>query len=1313
MDGNIQSLIDHYDQLIKKQKEALNQEYRDQQSNATTKMTESAGFAKGAFNQQAERVYNQQISEINAMKQREKSFGTALTWLEDYPDRMQKFSNKLNSAKQEVISAEEAINAEAQKINKGIQSTFENDDGFNKLKSNAKSTALEVLQALDFSNVTAGQQKLFTDNMTKMFDSGKIDKSIEKLGKLQRAFEETGNIEAYNNGIKKLIPSLGELWGVSEDVVTQMVDLPKSASMASSALDDYLRSFGKMEGMTDKQTQNLTKTFESYNQFLNGLSGILTNEKYQDEVDGEIVYKVDAIMELVNTYDLPEQVNDIIAKLSDDGKFTYEDMEILTKLSKIYVTSDEGERERLIEDVQNAVDKEVGKGKIDVGKLFLTGEYTIDEAEKKKIEETFNKFKQFEGKEELVTTITSQIENSDEIEKYAQLLDGLNGEDKDIENFITANIQDLSECKTYEDMVKWLINHPDIMNEYNINVIGEETIQQTQATIDNLLTSDDEKDIRINIDKALAEGDIKTVLSELDELPPEKKLEVVANIIDVLDGLNTVDSKQLSKKFLDIFANDYEAWAQIMAIEGKKIPDKPFTIIANSNIDAKIAEIKQKVQNMKPSFTITGYIEYVQSGGKKKNGHVNSPVFKDYNPNGPFSYSDFTNIGDNPYAVDQVSTMNLASPEPVMQSNAVATSNTSSSYGGISTYASDAFDIRDFIDIGKIETIKTPISLDYQNVLDMLEYSVELFKELEYRIQNVTKKTSLLDKQMEKAIGTEKIKYLEQKNKLLEEQQKLQKEYYDSLISERETLQKKLKESGFTFNEEGNMENYEEKLLAMQKEYKRLQDLADKSSKGSSSSSNNTASDKASKYKEELDKLTSLANKYYEIQQSDIYSCEEQWLEMKNTIKENNDEIEKLTREDKLYKFNNAITKINNQFDILKNKLDVVDAKLENANGLNTIKLTEEKLKLLNQQLKKQEELVTNLKQKIPVYQDSLSKYGFKFDIEGNVDNLDEVLNNFQNNEDLEKVNDLVEEYIDLINSDLFDAEKDYIDLQNDIIDLQKDKLDKVKDIEDEITKVIEDEIDKRKDAIEDQYDKEKELIEQKRDEYKKKRDEDDYGKDLKEQQDKIDEINRKIELARRDNSIAGKSKLQDLLEELKDEQDSLNEKIQNKVDDDMEDMFDKQLEALDKKKEDILQQMEDTYTPQKIAQMVQDAMMTNTFTDLNGNITNLQDKLIEFAETSGDAIGILGDSIKTELCDNLSIALNYVEDYSKIFNELGLKQLGDINYRGNMKDGSVSKTLNTGDFIFNVDGNMDDKALNDMRNMIKQTLQDIVNKSL
>lgn len=44
---------------------------------------------------------------------------------------------------------------------------------------------------------------------------------------------------------------------------------------------------------------------------------------------------------------------------------------------------------------------------------------------------------------------------------------------------------------------------------------------------------------------------------------------------------------------------------------------------------------------------------------------------------------------------------------------------------------------------------------------------------------------------------------------------------------------------------------------------------------------------------------------------------------------------------------------------------------------------------------------------------------------------------------------------------------------------------------------------------------------------------------------------------------------------------------------------------------------------------MVTKNLSTNTFTDLDGNVKNLQDTLIEFAETSGDALGIMGDSIK------------------------------------------------------------------------------------
>jgi hypothetical protein len=1312
MGGDIDKLIAKYDKLIKKQQEALNQEYKDQQRNATDKMNEGQGFAgkDGAFNEQAVKEYNRQIENIRKKKTELNNTFTQtgdVTWLEDYSERLAKLSDTYASAKEAVVDAEAKISAESQKINKSIVNSLSIGDGFSKLKSDVQSEMIEVVNGLDFSQLTSGQQSLFESNMKKMFDSGTIDESIRKLYDLQQAYADTSDITAYEQGIEKLIPSLAKLWGVNEDVARSMVELPESAKMAQNAMDAYLRSFGKNINMTDKETKDLMATWDAYNNFLQDLSGLDTVEK-----DGKMVYNIKEVKATLEDSNLPDKVKDLVNRLMDDNEFSLDDMELTAKLSQIYVEDDEDTRNQLIQDVQNLVDKQFGKGKIDVGKLFVTGEYAVSDDDKKKIDDAFASFKQFDGKDEIVKTLRAQVENTDQVENYAKLMDNLRGKDKDIETFFKNNIQDLSELKSYEDMIQWVFDHPEAVTKCHINVLGEDTIKTAKAEIDSLLNEKDEKDIKVKIDKALAQGDIATVMDLIGQLPAEKQIEVGVALSNALDELGTVDAIQLKNKVVDVTVMAFQALQQLYALQGVEFPEKYIKIISNSSdISNKLDSLKQKIAEIPRSISIMATLSYTE-GGKKKKPKV---PYKSEEISLGQSIGEFSNIEDNPYSVEQLSATPMVTPQPVVTANDISTTNpTSDSSGGISTYAT-----RDFNSIGDIETALTPISLEYQNVLDMIEYSVELFKELQYRIETVTKKTSLLDKQMEKAVGTEKIKYLKQKNKLLEEQAKLQKEYYDDLISERDTLQQKLQKEGFNFNEDGNMTNYEEKLLAMQKEYKRLQDIADKASKNSSSKSSSkssasqSASDKASEYKEELDKLTNLANKYYDIQQSELFNCEEQWSEMKTTIKENNDEIEKLTREDKLYRFNNAITKLNNQFDILGNKIDIIDVKLENSNGLDTIKLTEEKLKLMNEQLSKQMDLINNMKNKIPVYQENLSKYGFTFDIEGNVNNIDDVLNSFQNNEDLEKVNDLLEEYTDLINGDLADAEKKYADLQKDIVNLQKDKLNKVKDIEDKITDVIKDEIDKRKDAIEKQYDKEREIIEKKRDAYKKQRDEDDYAKDLKEQQDKIDEINKKIELAKRDNSMSGKSKLKELLDELKEAQDDLNDKIQSKTDSDIDDMFQSQLDALDKKKEDMTQDIDDTYTQQKIAQMVQDAMMTNTFTDLNGNITNLQDKLIDFAETSGDAVGILGDSIKTELCDNLSVALDYLKDYSEIFDQLGFKQLGNVSYKDNLNKNTGNKTLNVGDIVINIDGNVDDNTLDDMQDMINKTLQDIVNKSL
>ena len=1312
-----QELVDTLDLALDRKERLLNQENRKLGNDSTTWMGESAGWNKGQNKDKAVKALKDaNIAITNQIKTNSLDYKNSfLGFMSNYKNSLSQLEKTIADGASKVQDAYAEVQEQNQNIINGVLADFANDEGWKKLDSKIQGQITNIVDTFDFSQLTSGDKLSFSNAMEKMFDTGQIDEALTKYKKLRDELIKTGDTFTYQKELNKLVPDLSNTLGVSEDVVKQLTKIPENLKSAQSALDLYLMSFNKRESMQsfDKETASLVKTYETYRDMLLSL-GDLESKK----VNGKQVWEIEPVLDIVNKANLPQELDDLINDLLSDNECDVDDMKLIVDIAKAYTTTDKDTREELMNAVQNEINKKFPDKKIDVGDFKLKANFSVDKSSQEDINNAFQSFDQFKGKESIVAVIKPQVYNTDQVEAYANLLDRLHGSDKDIETFLKANIEDLASCESYQEMVEWLFNHSEIMTKYNINVLGEDTIIQAKNAVDSLLNSKDEKDIRVKIDNALQNGDIQALESALSEIPPEKRIQVLAEIGNAMDSLGTVDALQLKDKMITLYAEAYEAWAMINQIEGKNISDKNFTLIANSNIADKIAEINKKVANLHPTFTITGFIQYSESKGSK--GKRKTIMWDGRTDSIPHSLP----ITDRPVVdsvmddySNQIATFDMPITTfdmPISTQPVVTASSTSSDSVGISAYSS-----RDFNSIGDIETAITPISLKYQDVLDMIEYSVELFKELQYRIETVTKKTSLLDKQMEKAIGTEKIKYLEQKNKLLEEQAKLQKEYYDDLISERDTLQQKLQKEGFNFNEDGNMTNYEEKLLAMQKEYKRLQDIADKASKNSSSKSSSkssasqSASDKASEYKEELDKLTNLANKYYDIQQSELFNCEEQWSEMKTTIKENNDEIEKLTREDKLYRFNNAITKLNNQFDILGNKIDIIDVKLENSNGLDTIKLTEEKLKLMNEQLSKQMDLINNMKNKIPVYQENLSKYGFTFDIEGNVNNIDDILNSFQNNEDLEKVNDLLEEYTDLINGDLADAEKNYANLQKDIVDLQKDKLNKVKDIEDKITDVIKDEIDKRKDSIEKQYDKEKELIEKKRDAYKKQRDEDDYAKDLKEQQDKIDGINKKIELAKRDNSMSGKSKLKELLDELKEAQDDLNDKIQSKTDSDIDDMFQSQLDALDKKKEDMTQDIDDTYTQQKIAQMVQDAMMTNTFTDLNGNITNLQDKLIDFAETSGDAVGILGDSIKTELCDNLSVALDYLKDYSEIFDQLGFKQLGNVSYKDNLNKNTGNKTLNIGDIVINIDGNIDDNTLDDMQDMINKTLQDIVNKSL
>ena len=448
------------------------------------------------------------------------------------------------------------------------------------------------------------------------------------------------------------------------------------------------------------------------------------------------------------------------------------------------------------------------------------------------------------------------------------------------------------------------------------------------------------------------------------------------------------------------------------------------------------------------------------------------------------------------------------------------------------------------------------------------------------------------------------------------------------------------------------------------------------------------------------------------MQRDEIPNAEKEWLEMQNAIKKNNDEIEKLELEDKLYKFKNLATGLTNQYDIWSDKIDLIDTKLNNSLETDKVELYKQKLSALNKQLEIQEKTLESLKSQLPVYQEALAKYGVNFGENGNITNMSTVLNKYQNSEDLEKINDLIEEYNDLIRDTIPNAEKEYADLNNTIQDVYDSQLDVVKDVEDKITEVIKSQVDKRKELIQKQYDKEIELLNKRKDEYNKNKTTNDYYKNLEEAQDEIDKIQAKINKLSFDNSLASRGKISDLMDDLKEAQDKYNDLVSDRTDDLINDMYDDEIDRLQKESDDKVQELEDKWTDSKIAEIVAKSLGSGTFTDIDGEVHNLQDTLLNFAEESGDALGVLGDKIKNELVLNLQDALDYIKDYSDIFNNMGLKQLGNINYT----DKIGGKSLKVDDIEINVYGtnNMNEEELaKEVKKQIENKFSEMTNGGL
>lgn len=1401
--GEVKDLIREYQKAQREQQKLLNRDLKDKADTSFDKYKEQAGDRnkrlleleqlKRDLLQNENKVTGQYESKLSGDWLTRVLAGNteSIKYTQQYFKNLEEYKKKEQEVLDSITQQRENVSKDQSDWLGNLFNTNDKLEGVGKNRQKALENALK----LDFSQFDKDGMESLGNKLNEWFsttdykNTGKFNKQIDEVNRLNQAWKD-GDItsRAYKTSVDDIASTLSKLTGgkISTEEFAKMLKLPEF------------------------DVESANKTFSDLEEAQNTLKakiadmGVLESPKQRLELAYDII----------QDEKVPEEIKNKVAEFASDGNITDEELKLLLNLTA----------ELKDDDLENTINEKIDK---------LSEEKEVTQ--------------------KVAIKYAMEVDSASDNNQYLEELLGDANLAMDIQMHMDTNDLDLLK----EDL-------RGIPTEKQVGIIvsainsGKYTPEELQGFI-KLLPEQKQVDIITAIQKSgsMTPEEIKELINGLpDEVKKQIKVSTPGadesnNKLEKVDK-NSGNKKKQVKTSAPGADETISKEKQVDKNSGNKKKKVTTTIPGGMTAAQTLAKINARTYDKKQTIT-TIFKTIGKTVSNFFGGGYQPPIIK--------NASEFSNISDMP----QETTTPSATESQVAPMSSTFSAPTSTPTEGASPSATSdsgnqvsAKSVGSFGSVLTSPTQSTKISKSYKNVLNMIKYGINLFQELENRISRTANQLDLLSIKMENAVGTKKISYLKQQNTLYKEQAKLQKTLFNSLYNEKQSVQKKLKKSGFTLNRQGNLTSYEEKLLKLEKEAERAE-KASSNYKGKNNKTKNRLEKNAESAKKKLDEAKSLTEEYLSLQYKEIPAAEQEWANLQNAIKENNNEIEKLKFADKIHKEQNAIEKLNAsitqyknyadrseiradntsgkekiknlksqldytkelvklnnklisqsakergkyknklreygaKFDIngqlsnqdallnkyqnsenldkikdwikeyndlyeaerdvknetlqlgysiedlnnevkklelenkvepftvsvglatqnitkLNNELDILDVKLKNAVGKEKIDLLDEQVKKWQQLKKEQEKVLKGLKSEESTYQKSLSGYGFKFDKTGNMTNKDSMLSKLKNHKDYEYIKDTVDKWEELYNDSIPNANKSILEYENSVRDAYQSQLDITKDIEDKITNMYKDQIEKRKDAIKKETETITKELEKQRKAYKDMRDEVDYQNDYKEKTDTVSDLQKQLEIAKKDTSLSNRKKIADLEKQLADAQKDLDKFVQDKIDSDIDNSFQESIDKANEDSDKKIEDLENLWSDSKIAEAVKDALKTGLFTDIDGEVSNLKDSLLDFAETSGELFGVTGDIIANDWCGNLDIALNTMNNLNSIMKKMEVPKFESTFKGANLETNS----LTTGDISINISAKTNSspedigdevaKKFQEMLNQLKQGL--------
>ena len=584
-----------------------------------------------------------------------------------------------------------------------------------------------------------------------------------------------------------------------------------------------------------------------------------------------------------------------------------------------------------------------------------------------------------------------------------------------------------------------------------------------------------------------------------------------------------------------------------------------------------------------------------------------------------------------------------------------------------------------------------------QEVEDM-ELEIDRYYTLNDAITDVENALSKLQAEREKITTKSAYKKSMQKEiDLINQQIKALQNLNKEQTKERNEIKNTLSKNGFKFDSTGDITNYASRLKALQND------------------ANSKSGDKKESAIAQVENLVELIERYNELNDSAIPETNIEIIELQNSIAELNKELAENMKD---------IEALGDRYFNVARKIASVDNALT-MNGLlqDSTEDEERRIELMREEQKLMKQKQQYLKEQKSVAQSEanelmkeLKAQGVKFGNSGNIVRYDEMMKDLtikanslvgdaqdESVEDAQELLELIEKYVELTEGTIPELDQSWQEYANSIEEVNKEIEEMYHAHQETAVQTQKDIASAYEHYLTERYNKVKEALQEEQDLYNKAYDEENYQRQLKEQQRALDEIAQQIAIYSRDTSQAGKLKLQQLQEEYLEQQEAINDMIRENEKSLVDDRFAEEQEALDK-------ELELLTSPEHLIQVVNDAIGSGLIT-IGDQVLSLNTVMSNWLNETGDGLYALGGELKTELIDNLQNAKD-------ILGDMGLLKNGSISLASSQallgslsNTGALSSSVTFNAPLMTIEGNVDPTVMPELKSELAKLEQTILTK--